>query len=137
MTQKIVGHRLTVCFVEDVADEASDDKFKSVPSWREAISHLEPARADSAYARMNARLKRLANYARLRSPDQFRKEGTLPDGKDFYAVKAGKVRCYGWYSTKYKGVFIVSHFAFKQQKKLDPADERRVNNSWARIEKGE
>ncbi|WP_019570116.1 hypothetical protein [Thioalkalivibrio sp. ALE11] len=46
----------------------------------------------------------------------------------------GKLRAYGWFSTRYKGVFYISHFAFKKGQKLSSQDEQRVINNWRRIE---
>jgi hypothetical protein len=58
----------------------------------------------------------------------------LPDKKQFYAIKADKVRAYGWFSTRHSGVFYISHFAFKRGQKLAPADTRRVIANWRSIE---
>ena len=63
---------------------------------------------------MAARRKHLADRGQLRSPDHWNTEGRLPDGKHFFAIKADKIRAYGWYSVRHKGVFYISHFAFKK-----------------------
>jgi len=87
-----------------------------------------------ALAQMTARRELLANRGQLRSPDYWNTEGDLPDGKHFYAIKAGKLRAYGWFSARYKGVFYVSHFAFKKGPKLAAEDTHRVIRSWRQIE---
>jgi len=79
---------------------------------------------------MAARVQTLANEGRLRSPDYFNTEGELPDGSRFYAIKVGKVRAYGWYSNRHKGIFFVSHFAFKKGQKLSSKDTNEVVRNW-------
>jgi len=71
---------------------------------------------------MVARRKLLADNGQLRSPDHWNTEADLPNGKKFYAIKADKIRAYGWFSSKHKGVFYISHFAFKQGQKLATTD---------------
>jgi len=136
MTQKIKGQRLTVCFVED---DGAENEWNELPSWMEAIGHLsvKPGQVEKVYAQMFAKFKRLSNGERLRNPDHFNTEGDLPNGKHFYAVKTGKIRAYGWYSDRHKGVFVVSHFIYKQGEKLSNADKKRVQNNWKRIERVE
>jgi len=131
MALKFVGRHLTVWFAEG----GSDEGLESLPSWCEAVSHLQSGKVESTYARMRVQLQRLADGASLRNPDRFNTEGELPDGKHFFAVKVGQIRAYGWYSTKYKRAFIVSHFVFKKKQKLDAADIRRVHTNWKRIER--
>ena len=83
---------------------------------------------------MAARRQYLADHGQLRSPDQWNTEGTLPNGKHFYAIKADKIRAYGWFSVRNKGVFYISHFTFKKGQKLASADTNRVIVNWRQIE---
>jgi hypothetical protein len=83
---------------------------------------------------MLARRQLLADRGQLRSPDYWNTEGDLPDGKHFYAIKADRVRAYGWFSLRNKGVFYISHFAFKKGQKLATKDAKRVVSNWRQIE---
>jgi len=47
----------------------------------------------------------------------FNTEGRLPDDKHFYAIKVGKLRAYGWFSSRHKGVFFISHFCVQKRTK--------------------
>lgn len=76
----------------------------------------------------------LAETGRLRSPDYWNTEGDLPNGKKFYAIKADRIRAYGWFSNRDRGVFYISHFAFKKGKKLAAEDTNRVIRNWRAIE---
>lgn len=102
----------------------------------EALSHFSSQKeAMSAYAQMISRLERLEQGAQLKSPDQMRKEAELPKGY-FYAIKTPKrLRAYGWYSNTHKGVFFISHFAFKKNQKLDQKDTNKVTANWFKYEK--
>ncbi|MEA3273897.1 MAG: hypothetical protein U9Q81_01060 [Pseudomonadota bacterium] len=104
------------------------------PSWQEALQHLPAKKRAGVWAKMVARREVLANRGQLRSPDHWNTEGALPNGKSFFAIKADKIRAYGWYSSRYAGVFYISHFAFKKGQKLAQADTNRVIASWRQIE---
>lgn len=78
-------------------------------------------------AQMLARQKQLADTKILRYPDHFRKEGKLPNGDYFYAIKAGNLRAYGWF---HAGQFVISHYVYKKRQKLDKADTNRVCANW-------
>jgi len=129
MTQKIHGPRLEIWFVEDDPEQ----------SWKDAMNRwrAKPEQQEKVYAQMFTRLQKLADGGQLRSPDHFNTEGNLPNGKRYYAVKAGKIRAYGWYSDRHKGVFYVSHFAFKQGKKLSRPDDQQVQGNWHQIERSQ
>jgi len=83
---------------------------------------------------MAARRQHLANEGQLRSPDHWNTEGRLPDNKHFFAIKAGKIRAYGWFSDRNKGIFYISHFAFKKGQKLSREDSHKVIQNWRQIE---
>jgi hypothetical protein len=130
------GSCLTIRYCEQPPD-GTDQGAWEPESWRQALRHIPVGKHDRCRAEVHVRLDRLAKEGRLRSPDYFRKEGKLPDGKHFYAVKAGKVRAYGWFSKQHKSVFYVSHFAFKKGGKLTKEDANKVKKNWRRIEKNE
>lgn len=125
----ISGKRLTIRHVED---PGPDDSAPS--SWDDATDHLPAAKVDRVKAQMLARYLYLAKEGNLRSPDHMRKEGKLPDGKYFYAIRGGDIRAYGWFSTKHTGMFFVSHYAFKAGRKLSKTNTKRVVSNWRMIE---
>jgi hypothetical protein len=125
----ISGKRLTIRHVEDQGPDDSAPR-----SWDDATDHLLADKADRVKAQVLARYRHLAKEANLRSPDHMRKEGNLPDGKYFYAIRAGDIRSYGWFSTKHAGVFFVSHYAFKAGRKLSRTNTKRVVSNWKKIE---
>jgi hypothetical protein len=104
------------------------------PSWQEALARIPANKREGIAAKMVARRRILANERRLRSPDYWNTEGELPSGKHFYAIKADRIRAYGWFAEREKGVFWISHFAFKKGQKLASADANRVIENWRRIE---
>ena len=82
---------------------------------------------------MMARRNYFADQGQLRSPDYWNTEGILPDGKHFYAIKVDRLRAYGWFSRRDKGVFYISHFAYKKGQKLSPEDANKVISNWRKI----
>ena len=127
------GTRLTIRYCEQPAPWEAPDPWVP-PSWREAIAHIQENKQKNVTAQMAVRRQQLADRGQLRSPDYWNTEGELPTGKKFYAIKVAKIRAYGWFSNRHKGVFYISHFAFKKGQKLDPADTRRVIENWRQIE---
>lgn len=127
------GTRLTIRCCEQPPSGADLETWQP-PSWQEALKHVPAKKFDGIFAKMGARRETLANRGQLRSPDHWNTEGNLPDGKRFYAIKADKVRAYGWFSVRHKGVFYISHFAFKKGQKLAKANVNRVIGNWRQIE---
>lgn len=130
------GVRLTVRYCEQAPAEADPESWQP-PSWQEALQHIPAKKHDGIKAKMAARRDTLANRSLLRSPNHWNTEGKLPDGKHFYAIKADKVRAYGWFSVRHKGVFYISHFAYKKGQKLAQSDTNRVIANWRQIENEE
>jgi hypothetical protein len=122
------GRQLVIRYCEQLL--AGSDPRRVPPSWNEAIHHVPAGKRNRLVAQMAARREYLANHGLLRVPDHWNTEGALPDGKQFYALKAGPLRAYGWYSSRYKGVFFVSHFAFKRGQKIAREDASRVIRNW-------
>jgi len=127
------GIRLIVRCCEQPPEDADPGVWRP-PSWLEALEHVPAKRHAGIWAKMVTRRQYLADRGQLRSPDHWNKEGGLPDGSHFYAIKADKVRAYGWFSTRHKGVFYISHFAFKKGQKLASEDTKRVVADWRNIE---
>lgn len=122
------GTKLIIEYV-DGAEESWDEMLRTL-----AVNISKEDARKKLTARLIARIMQLANGGQLRSPDHWNKEGNLPDGKFFYAIKANHLRAYGWYSSKHKGTFFISHFIYKDQQKLAAADTGRVCNNWHDIE---
>jgi len=92
---------------------------------RQSIQDLAQVHANDIVkrmARLDMLLRVLGDTGRLRSPDQFRQEGT-----GFWAVRAGSLRAYGWFGMH--GSFVISHVIYKSETKLDPADSRRMERN--------
>ncbi len=127
------GIRCKIRYCESPPDDA-DPAIWQPPSWHEALSHFPAKKHPDLWAKMVARREILANQGQLRSPDYWNTESELPDRKHFYAIKVDKIRAYGWFSTRHKGVFYISHFAFKKGAKLATEDTHRVIQNWRKIE---
>ena len=114
------GARLTI--------RITDDGYQSIKNLCEVHRH----QIIKELARANALLKTFAENGRLRSPDQFRNEGDK-----FWAIRAGTIRCYGWYEAD--GSFVISHVISKRHDKLEDGDKRRMikNQAEFRSENGE
>jgi len=98
------------------------------------MGHIPTNKHAAVTAKLVARRNLFADGVQLRSPDHWNTEGTLPNGRHFYAIKADKVRAYGWFSVRDRGVFYVSHYAFKRGQKLAAEDTNRVTANWRTIE---
>jgi len=110
------------------------EKTPETGSWKEAVSHIREAQIQKIRAQMKARQDVLSEGKQLRSPDHFNKEGILPNSKDFYAIKAGDIRAYCWFSRKESGVLWISHYAYKDSKKLGKDDTAQVIQNWRKHE---
>jgi hypothetical protein len=127
------GTSITIRYCEEPPADADLSVWIS-PSLQEALEHIPPKKRDGCVAKMVARREQLANQGRLRSPDYLETEDNLPNGKHFYAIKVDRLRAYGWFSSRHKGVFYISHFAFKKGQKLAQKDTDRVIRNWRHIE---
>ena len=84
----------------------------------EAFQHAPPSVASKA----NTLLRRLGEFGRINNTEQFTNEGD-----NCWAVKpTNKIRLYGWYCSIRKGDFVIGHAAFKNQRKMDPKDKKRM-----------
>ena len=127
------GKRLTIRYCE-VPPPGVELAGWVPPSWSTAMQNFPANKRDGVVAKMVARRNRLADGEQLRSPDDWNTEAKLPDGKRFYAIKADKLRAYGWFSSRHKGVFYISHFAYKRGQKLVAEDANQVIANWRLIE---
>jgi hypothetical protein len=104
------GVRLTIV--------ATDDFSKSLTD----LVDVHHKSSDCNLAKGDRLVRMLADSGRLRSPDQFRQETP-----GFWAIKAGKIRFYGWYEPN--STFVLSHVIFKAKDKLAQSDIDRMNKN--------
>ena len=98
-----------------------EQTLDAMGSWKES-SNRAP---DHCIAQLSRLAQRLADLGKLRSPDQFNDEG---DG--FWAIKARcGLRAYGWYHSKRRRVFVISHFILKTKPRLSQADKARMKHN--------
>ncbi|WP_049780559.1 hypothetical protein [Nitrosococcus halophilus] len=105
-------------------------------SFESALEHAPKHLQDSYRARMRRIREYLADGRRL-SKETFPKEGKLPDGSHFWALKKIPIRAYVWLSTKSQRTFYISHYIYKKRDKLVKSDIKRVCDNWRKIEEGE
>ena len=123
--KEIKGTIRTISHCEDDPDSGS---------WADTISHLSSDKeVMSAHAKMITLQKYFADNIKMPSKQKFRKEGTLPNGKDFYALKVGNIRAYGWFSND--NIFYISHYKYKNKGSLSQSDTDRVRSNWKVFEK--
>lgn len=112
------GRRLTIEQTEDAAE-----------SWAQAVGSV-PGNQASCPAALAVRIKRLADYGVLHGEKMFREEGKTRGDVKVFAIKAKcGLRAYGWYHTKRRGVFVISHFIFKSHKKMRDQDRQRLERN--------
>lgn len=123
-SKDITGERFTIKFC-DGAKKSLD----------ECIQRVAPTqRRKTIIASTKALLTRISNGQRL-AKDSIAQEGKLPDGKTFKALRKLPLRCYYWHSSKFKNVIFVSHFVYKDYKKLAQKDTEKVCENWRLKEK--
>jgi hypothetical protein len=104
--------------------EETDDAAASRPI---AEGQVQPT---TAIAQHKTLIERFANLGKLRSPDQMN-----PEGDGIFAIKARSgLRAYGWYHSRKRGTFVISHYICKKKQKLDPADLERAQRNRAKYE---
>ncbi|WP_444925430.1 hypothetical protein ACJJI4_12990 [Microbulbifer sp. TRSA002] len=107
----------------------------AIQSFKAALAHLPKAKAKSFERAMILQIKRLANGERM-SKENFRQEGELPSktghkiSKKFYALKRIPIRGYCWLSEKYPQTYFISHYVYKDYKKLKASDTKIVGDKW-------
>lgn len=104
-------------------------------SFSEAMEKVSPLkRQQSTAVRLDERLKHLANTRSLKVPDQYNVECDLPEGGKCYAVKAHKIRAYGWFSKVKPHHFIISHYVYKNYPKMKKADKNLIEANYKKFE---
>lgn len=108
----------------------------AMDSLEKALKHVTKSKADSLINGLAVQIERLAEGHRM-SNKNFPSEGNLPkqsSTKKFRALKRLPVRGYCWLSDKNKDTYYISHYIYKDQKKLSDKDTEIVGKNWKRIE---
>lgn len=104
--------------------DGAEDSF-----FEELRRHVPKNKHPNYKARMRRLLERLADGYRM-SNENFPKEGQLPDGSYFRALKRIPLRAYIWQSKNHKATFFISHYVYKNYKKLKEKDVKKTCDNW-------
>lgn len=99
----------------------------------ELNKHVPKNKHNNYKARMRRLRERLADGQRM-SNENFPKEGKLPDGSHFRALKKIPLRAYIWLSKKSPKTFYISHYIYKNFDDLKDKDVNKVCSNWRNIE---
>ncbi|WOG28260.1 hypothetical protein [Endozoicomonas sp. 8E] len=124
---KYVGTHYTIVYCKGAKESLDEVLAKHAP---------QPMKSNKLKAQMRSLLVRLADGHRM-TKENFPKEGDLPDGSKFRAIKKIPLRAYLWRSKKYPGKCFISHFIYKDFQKLKAQDITKVCNNWREIEEGD
>lgn len=117
------GERLTIVHCDGAVD-----------SFKSALEKVSPHKRKPTLAMHIVRqIETLANLGRL-SGVNFPKEGALPNGSHFYALKKIPIRGYCWFSNKHPRTVFISHYIYKSKERLSNRDGDRVIANWRSVE---
>jgi len=111
---------------------------KAGKSYDKEIQHVAPTRKQEKFQTFFRKTyERITGGQRL-SNDSVAKEATIKgtagfcnkNDMHFYAFKKLPMRSYFWYSPYREQLIFVSHYKFKNYRKLDPADIEKVRNNF-------
>jgi hypothetical protein len=128
LKDRYTGEKFTVVHCEGAKD-----------SFDEAMNSVEKRKHKSFTRGVIQQIERLAKGQRM-SKENFPQEGDLPKrvgqakAKKFNALKRIPLRGYCWLSETKPHTYFISHYIYKDQKKLKSADTERVGANWRRIE---
>lgn len=111
-------------------------------SLKLALEHVQKNKRKSWLRGIKMQFERLADGHRL-SKENFPKEGILPrrtgqqTDKHFRAIKKVPVRGYVWKSERFPNRYYVSHYVYKDYRKLKQKDTDLVADNWRLVELGE
>ena len=117
------GHVYKIIHCEGAKDSFNDELEKHVPKNKH----------EQYKNRMFAVIKRLGDGHPM-SKENFPTEGELPDKSHFRALKKIPIRAYIWLSKKTPKTYYISHYIYKNSKKLKESDSKKVCDNWKRIE---
>ena len=110
----------------DGAEESLDEALLNIPN---------PDRQQQYRSWLKVIFEKRSRGERL-STGTLVSEGDLPDKNKFYAMKKIPIRAYFWVSSSIKSTIFISHYRYKDSKKLDPKDTNRVCKNWKKYERG-
>ncbi|MFH6895118.1 hypothetical protein ACHCAL_13815 [Providencia huaxiensis] len=105
----------------------------AIDTFLESLKSLKDKEAKVMEMKVVLQLKRLAD-GKAMAKESFVSEGTLPNGKKFYAIKRVPVRGYLWLSSKLRCTYYVSHYIYKNHQKLKDKDKDMIHSNWRKIE---
>lgn len=110
----------------------------AIESFDKCVATLNSKTVDLLRRKLIIQINRLADGGRL-PREQFPPEGSLPNGKNFWALKHTRVqlRGYTWISIRVKKTYFISHYIYKKAEQLAASDVVKVCNNWKRIEEQE
>lgn len=123
------GSRFTIIHCEGAIDE----------SFEKAMQRVNKSKRKSLTTALILQIERLADGHQL-AASNFPQEGELPKrggqskAKKFYALKRKPIRAYCWLSDRKDDTYFISHYIYKDQKKLNDSDTTKVHANWKRIE---
>lgn len=98
----------------------------------ESLHEAEAGCRESCRIQLYALIKRLADRGELRVPDQF-----VSEGNGIWAIKTRcGLRAYGWYHSRKRGVFVISHYINKKRQKMRRSDLERIERNRKSYETG-
>lgn len=129
LAESYTGSRFTIIHCEG-----------AIESFNEAIIHVPKHKQKSYINSLIHQINRLSNGHPM-SKENFPQEGELPPSsandqskRHFHALKRKPLRGYCWKSEKHKNTYYISHYVYKDYKKLKQHDTDVVGNNWKKIE---
>ncbi len=106
---------------------------KALQSWLKALESVKANEKKGFVRKIEHQINRLLSGQRM-SEENFPREGKLPDGSYFHALKKIPIRGYCWLSPNRKGTYYMSHYVYKNYQKLKAKDTEKVCFNWNKIE---
>lgn len=106
---------------------------EALQSWENALASVKPHERKGFVRKIEHQINRLLSGQRM-SEENFPREGKLPDGSYFHALKKIPIRGYCWLSSSRRGTYFMSHYVYKDYQKLKEKDTDKVCFNWTRIE---
>ena len=130
----------------DIKRSFTGSKFRIVhcegarESFEDALMHIGAKKNRQKFKRaMILQTQRLADGKRM-TKDNFPQEGNLPKKagqtrpKKFNALKKIPIRGYCWFSDRFRNTYFISHYVYKDFRKLKKRDSSIIGANWRRVE---
>lgn len=111
----------------------------ALESFQKALNHVETRKRKSLTRGIIMQINRLANGHKM-TKENFPQEGDLPKrkgqqkAKKFNALKRLPIRGYCWLSERNRNTYFISHYVYKDYRKLADSETKRVGDNWLIIE---